>query len=570
MVKNFINKSKNILFSQQTSILSAASVIMVMVIASRLLGFVRQRVFLSFFPPDTLSLFFAAFRLPDLIFEVLTLGALSSAFIPIFTRLHKKDKKLAWETTSIIVNLGLVGFAILSISFGLLANQLYSIIAPGFDHNQTLQIAYIARILFAAQGFFVVSYALTGVLESLRRFIITALAPLFYNIGIILGTILLAPKLGLMAPAVGVIIGSFAHLLVQLPLAYRLGFRFSFKLAPNLHVKKIGRLAAPRMMELAFLQVARTIELFLSSIIASASYTYFTLANSLQAFPVGLFGVSLAKAALPTLTEQSDNPQKFKHTLLSTLYLVIFLIVPVAVFLTVLRIPIVRILFGTNLFDWEATVQTGLVISAFALGVPFQATVILLSRAYYALHDTKTPVIISFMGTIIGITSSVILIRVLGVPTWGLSLSYSIGVSVQAIVLFCLLSKKLNGGIFFTIKPILKTITASAASGSIMFFILKFFDRSVWVKKLSFLTNLETTKNLNFESFVLDTRYTANLITLTVVTAAVGGITYLVVSFLLKSTELQTIIKALTSRRFKTPKSEGEPISPTTTDTIQV
>jgi len=124
MVKNFINKSKNILFSQQTSILSAASVIMVMVIASRLLGFVRQRVFLSFFPPDTLSLFFAAFRLPDLIFEVLTLGALSSAFIPIFTRLHKKDKKLAWETTSIIVNLGLVGFAILSISFGLLANQL--------------------------------------------------------------------------------------------------------------------------------------------------------------------------------------------------------------------------------------------------------------------------------------------------------------------------------------------------------------------------------------------------------------------------------------------------------------
>jgi len=395
-------------------------------------------------------------------------------------------------------------------------------------------------------------------LESLRRFIITALAPLFYNIGIILGTILLAPKLGLMAPAVGVIIGSFAHLLVQLPLAYRLGFRFSFKFTPNLHVKKIGRLAAPRMMELAFLQVARTIELFLSSIIASASYTYFTLANSLQAFPVGLFGVSLAKAALPTLTEQSDNPQKFKHTLLSTLYLVIFLIVPVAVFLTVLRIPIVRILFGTNLFDWEATVQTGLVISAFALGVPFQATVILLSRAYYALHDTKTPVIISLMGTIIGITSSVILIRVLGVPTWGLSLSYSIGVSVQAIVLFYLLSKKLNGGIFFTIKPILKTITASAASGSIMFFILKFFDRSVWVKKLSFLTNLETTKNLNFESFVLDTRYTANLITLTVVTAAVGGITYLVVSFLLKSTELQTIIKALTSRRFKTPKSEGE------------
>jgi putative peptidoglycan lipid II flippase len=324
------------------------------------------------------------------------------------------------------------------------------------------------------------------------------------------------------------------------------------------------------MLELAFLQVARTIELFLSSLINSAAYTYFTLANSLQALPVGLFGTSLAKAALPTLTEQSDDLKKFKHTLLSTLYLVFFLIVPVSVVLSVLRIPIVRILFGTNLFDWKATVQTGLVLSAFSLGIPFQAAVMLLSRAYYALHNTKTPVTVSFLGTTISILTSILLVRLLHLPTWGLSLSYSFGIFLQAIILFFLLSKKLNGGMLFSIKPILKTALASTVSGSSMFFILKFFDRSVWVKKLSFITNLANTKDLNFHSFVLDTRYTPNLIILMIFTSSVGFLSYLLVSFLLNSQELQTILRVIKTRKFKSLPSKEESLTPPAPDSTQI
>jgi putative peptidoglycan lipid II flippase len=213
----------------------------------------------------------------------------------------------------------------------------------------------------------VVSYVLTGVLESLRRFLVPALAPLFYNLGIILGTIFLTPRYGLTAPAIGVVIGACAHFLIQLPLAKKLGFRFSFNLKLTSEVKKIGRLAAPRVLETAALQVAKVAELFFSSLISTASYTYYTFGNSLQLLPVGLFGTSIAKAALPTLSRQADSPKEFRRTLMSALYDMAFFILPIATILIVLRVPLVRLVYGTDIFSWEATLQTGLCCQCFCI-----------------------------------------------------------------------------------------------------------------------------------------------------------------------------------------------------------
>ena len=179
MVNKIIDKGKKIFTSPQSSVLSAATIIMVMIVASRVLGLVRQRTLAHFFEPSELSLFFAAFRLPDLVFEVLVFGTFSSAFIPVFARSIKIGKEKAWETASIIVNIGVVIFSIVSILLIIGARGLYGVIAPGFDTFELEKIARLARILFAAQGFFVVSYVLTGVLESLKRFLITALSPLF-------------------------------------------------------------------------------------------------------------------------------------------------------------------------------------------------------------------------------------------------------------------------------------------------------------------------------------------------------------------------------------------------------
>ncbi|OGM13831.1 murein biosynthesis integral membrane protein MurJ [Candidatus Woesebacteria bacterium RIFCSPLOWO2_01_FULL_39_23] len=573
MFKKIIEKGKKVFIEPQGSVLSAASLIMLMIVGSRILGLVRQRTLAHFFTPDDLSLFFAAFRLPDLIFEVLVFGTFSSAFIPVFAKALKGGNHRAWNTASTIVNLGLTIFIIFAIVIGVAANPIYEIFTPGYSFAEREVIVKLTRILFYAQGFFVVSYVLTGVLESLRRFLVPALAPLFYNIGIILGTVLLGPKLGLMGPALGVVIGAFCHFLIQLPLAVKLGFRFRPKIEIDEDVKKIGKLAGPRLLEVSFLQVSKLAELFFSSLISRASYAYYTFGNTLQLLPVGLFGTSIAKAALPTLSSEADNTSKFKQTFLSALYQLVFLSAPVATLLIVLRVPIIRLVYGTDIFGWEATVQTGYVLSAFAVGVVFQASAALLARAFYALHDTKTPVTVSIISILSTISADFIFIKIYGFGVWGLALALTVGSIFQSVTLFYLINKKmLHSSMLTLIKPMVKLVFASFMSGAIMFFLLKIFDRSVWIKRLSFLGKIEATKTLAFERFVLDTRYTINLLILTIFVSVIGASVYLGIAYLMKSEELNVFVNLIKRTLVKhkispIPEQEPEPISPTPGDT---
>jgi len=554
-MNDLISKGRKILASPQTTVLSAATIIMFMVVASRILGLVRQRVLASFFTPEELSLFFAAFRLPDLIFEILVFGTFSAAFIPVFTGLIKKERKEAWRVASTVVNVGLLVFLVLAAFLAIFSPHLYGVLAPGFTNGQQETIVSLTRILFAAQGFFVVSYVLTAVLESSRRFLIPAIAPLFYNLGIIFGTLFLAPKLHLMAPVLGVIIGAALHFLVQLPLSLKLGFRFRLGISIDENVKKIGRLAAPRLIEVSVIQVMKTAELFLASLISTASYTYFTLGNTIQLLPVGLFGTSVAKASLPTLSRQAGQVSVFRKTLFDALYQMTFLILPVSAALIVLRIPIVRLIFGTDIFGWEATVQTGMVVSAFAVGVIFQAAASLLSRAFYAMHDTKTPVIISISSLTVNIVLAFVFVRMLQLPAWSLALAYSIGVFLQGTLLFVMINNRLkNGSVLKLLSPLFKSTFASIVSGSVMYFMLKFFDRWVWIKR--------PPTNIPFEKFVLDTRYTANLLALTVLAILVGAAVYFLVSYLLKSRELYNFI-GLIRRLFISKKVGSVPLKET-------
>ena len=216
MIKKVLRQGSGFLTQRQTNILSAALVIMIMVAASRVLGLVRNRVLAHFFSAETLAVYFAAFRLPEVVFEVLVFGALSSAFIPTFTAYFSKGKSTeAWYVASISLNFALFIFLIFAIPVFIFARQLYQIMAPGFSNQQLFLVAKLTRILLIVQGFFVLSYFLTGVLESLQRFLIPAMAPLFYNLGIILGSLFLSGKFGILAPAVGAVIGSFFHFFIQ-------------------------------------------------------------------------------------------------------------------------------------------------------------------------------------------------------------------------------------------------------------------------------------------------------------------------------------------------------------------
>lgn len=568
-MKNLIDKGKKIINSQQNTVLSAATLIMFMIAVSMVLGLIRQRVLASYFEPESLSLFFAAFRLPDAIFQVLVFGTFSSAFIPVFTKTLKESQEQAWRLAGKIMSIGLAVFVLAVLVVGIFAPQIYSVIAPGYGPEENIEIAFLARILFVAQGFFVISYVLTGVLESLKRFLIPALAPIFYNLGIILGTVVLKPYLGLTAPAVGVVLGAFAHFIIQYPLSRKLGFRFRWDVKPDEDVKEIGKLALPRVIDLAFDQIGKSAELFLSSIISQASYTYYTFANSVQLIPVSLFGTSLAKAVLPMLSEADGDKKKFRKILLAAIYQATFFTMFFTAALIGLRIPIVRLLYGTKIFDWNSTVQTGTVLSVFAISIVFQTLMSVLTRSFFALHDTRTPVKVSFIGLVLLVAGDFILVQGFHLEVWALAASFAFSTFVESAILLVLINKKVGSILNLSfISHILKIFVASAFSGTTMFFMLKIFDKSVWVKRLSFLSGLDATRVFPFEKFVLDTRYTLNVIILVVVTFLVGILIYILLCMLFRVNEARYFLSLAKKIILKKvlpplPARESEPITPT-------
>jgi len=548
MINHLFNSTNGILARRQTTILSAATIVMVMIAASRLLGLVRNRVLAHFFTAEILSTYFAAFRLPDIIFEVMVYGALSSAFIPIFTSYISKEKKdEAWHIAIASLNLGMAIFAFLALLIFLFAYPVYRLIAPGYSPEQISQIVQLTRILLLAQGFFVASYFLTSVLESLGRFLVPALAPVFYNLGIIAFTVLFAPSLGILAPTLGAVLGAFLHFIVQLPLAHHLGFRWHHRIdTRHPGVRSIGRLALPRLVELSFLQLGKSAELYLASLVSTAAYTYFTFANSLQLVPIGLFGTSLAKASLPMMAAQiaQNHRHEFQSSLKTLFGQILFLVVPCSVFLVVLRVPVIRLVFGANQFTWESTLQTGYTLSAFALGMFSQALVYLLTRAYYALQDTNTPVKISIATIFLNIALGALFILWLHLPVWSLALAFSLASVTQCFILLLALFVRLPElDRFAFAKVFLKIIIAAAAAGTTMFVLLKVLDKSVWSKQLSFLGKIGIGLPTDFERFVLDTRYTFNLLLLTLFVSLVGFATYLGMAWLLRLEEISILVK---------------------------
>ena len=263
---------------------------------------------------------------------------------------------------------------------------------------------------------------------------------------------------------------------------------------------------------------------------------------------------------------------EFRRILRSTLFQAIFFTLPLTAVIIVLRIPLVRLAYGTNIFDWQSTVETGYVLSAFGIGIVFQTLMSILTRSFFALHDTKTPVYISMIGLFLLVVGDASLVLGFGIPVWALAISFTFSTFIETILLLYLLNKRISG--FITPNMVVrvgKMIVASGASSFVMYFFLKLFDRSVWVKQLSFLGKVDIASNINFELFVLDTRYTINLLALTLFVMASGGLTYLLVLFLLQSKDLSNFFGILNRLSLKNknifvPQKEQEPMAPTASD----
>ena len=280
--------------------------------------------------------------------------------------------------------------------------------------------------------------------------------------------------------------------------------------------------------------------------------------------PVTLVGTSLAKAILPMLSRADGDMKEFRRILHIAIFQAIFLTLPLAVALIVLRIPIVRLVYGTKIFDWNATVQTGMVLSIYAVAIVTQTLMSILSRAFFALHDTKTPVKISFIGLGLLVAGDFLLVKGFGLPVWALAASFGFSTYIEAVILSILIHKRvgdiINKNFFIHLT---KITSATIISGFAMFFLIKFFDRWYWIQQVT---------SIPFDKFVLDTRYTLNVLILTVLSFAIGMVIYMSLSLLFKIDEAGYFLKV--ARKFVQkrtipgiPVKEEEPVTPITPDT---
>lgn len=478
----------NHLFRPQKSVLSAAAVLMAAVFVSRLLGLVRDRFLAAYFfnhgGASQLDVYFAAFRLPDMIFQLLVVGAFSAAFIPVFTGYLVRDRAEAWRVASTVIILGAAGFLLLAGVLAVFTEPLSRLIAPGFSAAELELMVRITRWLLLAQLFFLVSNFFTGILQSQQHFIVPALSPIVYNLGIILGIWLLSPLLGIFGPVAGVILGAFLHFIIQLPVLLATGFRF-FWLIDWRHpgVRRIGRLMLPRTLALAVSQIELTVAVFLATGLPAGSLAIFYFAQHLNSLPVGLFGATIGQAALPALAKdaQADSLMRFKRLLTESLNQVLYLSLPAGMILLILRLPAVRLAFGARTFPWEATILTGKAVALLAVSVFAQSAIQILVRGYYALGNTRTPFMIGSLAVLVNVGLSVGLIYGAGLGILGLAAALSGASLLHCGLLFWGLSRKLQG---FSVKefwlPAGKMGLATLITGISLYVPFKFFDRYIF------------------------------------------------------------------------------------------
>lgn len=430
---------KRILNGQSSTITSAAIIIAGASFVSRLVGLVRDRILAHYFGAGPImDAYYASFKIPDLVYNLLIAGALTAGFIPTFTKLFDlgEDKNPAWDLASNIINIlgiGLIFLCGLGIIF---AAPLAVIIAPGFAPASQALVVSLTRIMFLSPLLLGFSMVLGGILQSLRRFVLYAIAPIFYNLGIIAGAVGLYPIFGPQGLAWGVILGALLHLTLQIYGAYDAGYRwhwrFNFK---DKATRLVGKLMIPRTLGLAMTNINAVIVTMLASLLPVGSVAVYNYANNLQWFPIGLIGIPFALAAFPILSAaaaKNDEPN-FVKTLSATAGQIIFLIIPASVLIMLLRAQIVRVVLGTGQFDWAATINTADALAFFALGLFAQALIPLLARAFYALADTKTPFVISLISELISIITALLLMDSLGVS--GLALASSVGAILNFVLL---------------------------------------------------------------------------------------------------------------------------------------
>nr|MBA3532928.1 murein biosynthesis integral membrane protein MurJ [Ardenticatenales bacterium] len=440
----------------------AATIVMLAFIVSRVLGLVRASVIAERFATvDTYGAYLAAFRLPDLIFNLIAGGALASAFLPTFTTFLTRDEhEQGWRLASAIANWMLLLLGLAATLAAIFAPWLVAnIIAPGFDPEMVQLTANLMRFMLISTVIFSLSGLIMSILNAFEHFLTPAIAPVMYNLGILFGAIFLAPSMGIYGLAWGVVLGAVAHALVQLPALHRFGIRYVPILGLGDHhikesVMRVGRLMGPRVLgaavvQLMFLSNTIIASFYAPSVIAALDYAWL-----LMLLPHGVFASSVATVIFPTFSRMAakGDERGMRAALAQTLRAVLFVALPSAVGLLLLRVPIIQLLFEHGQFTEESTLAVAWALTFYAPGLIAHSMMEIMNRAFFALQDTVTPVMIGVVAMLANIALSLLLIPYIGDPAslvqgpqGALALANTLAATVEMVVLLWLLRQKMGG-----------------------------------------------------------------------------------------------------------------------------
>lgn len=481
----FLNLEQNFHIGKATVIIA------VLTLVSRLMGFVRDLFLASQLGAGTQTdIYFTAFRLPDLIYNLLILGTLSAAFIPVFTNQYLKSKTAAWELTNSILNLGLLIMGGLAVLLFIFAGPLAKVIAPGFETAELAETVLLTRIFLLSPIIFTISSVFSSTLISLKKFIWVNTAPLFYNAGIIIGILFFWPRWGLSGLAFGVILGAAMHAAIQLPQLINLGFRWRPRINwRSQSVRKVLQLFLPRVLGLDISYVNLVIVSIVGSTLTAGAISAFNFANNIQSVPLGIFAISTTLAVFPVLSEEYAKKQfnNFINTFSRAFVRILFFILPLAVLMLLLRAHIVRLLLGYGECDWTCTITTFDALGLLSVSLIAQSLVPLLSRAFYARQNTTLPLIIGVSATALNAALSYYLSFGLGII--GIALGFVIASLLQLALLMIYLHQHIQRDLrnhqvvresdYYIVSGSAKILIAASASAVVAYLLLYLLARVV-------------------------------------------------------------------------------------------
>lgn len=557
-------------------------------LVSRLLGVLRDRMLASHFGAGReLDIYYAAFQIPDLLSVIFLLGAGSAAILPIFQEYLAKDEEEARRLISDLSQLFITGAVLAAAVAFFIAPWFLFAVAPGFSAEERAVTLTLTRIMLLSPIFFGLSGIFSSVLQSFQRFLAYALAPILYNLGIIVGILAFVPLGGIIGLALGVILGSFLHFLIMFITARRLGFASHIP-RPNLGrivwhgygdgVKRVVTLSLPRVLSISLTNLTFLALIAIGSTLAEGSIAVLQLAQNLYFLPIGIFGVSYAVAVFPRMSRAfiARDAKEFFNELHLGIRSILFWTLPAMTLFVVLRAHIVRVALGAGEFSWEDTRLTAAVLAALSAAMFAGALSALLIKGFYALENTWKPLFINIGASIFSVLLAygltvilssqsafslalTSLFRVSDLPhpeVIGLGLGFSMGLLLNTSLLYFSLRRLAERT--FAVKPPAsstpgvdgKTPGVFPAGGSTAMYpfpissILKIITASLLAGATAYLVRISFSETLPLITFM-------QVLSQGIIAGIVGFTVYFGALFLLREEDVYVIYRTLRSRLFR-------------------